>query len=520
MVHPGVSALGKKKTITVLPRKSFSDTGFSFSSSKVKSGALSLRSMGVSPSRSRLYSRLAWSVILVASAFTPNNLCAQTSRTGPKSKGPRATALLQLPENGKPRLIPVCILIDGKFFDAGIYKANPVPMALEGGIVYEAQRTGKPLGLFTVKGVLQQQQTKVWIAEGDWQAEGFAPKKSTALQAEAKPREQEDRPPTLRRPAKAPTQSQSAGNQTAESKPAESTASEAKPPVTTSSAPTATQSTSTSTTSGGPTSNSTSPAAVPAPDATEENDPSRPHLRRGIPAPTAKVETRSGKPSTTAASKTSVAATPGNAAKAAAPVAAPAKTPQLIAAISDADGPEPRPYTFDMKAEEEQGLRKKMLALATAEVSKQVRQNEPVLERPTPGRKNKPAANPIAPKFDDIKLRVFDVATNNEPILVLSATAVPVPSAKISNETGREYYVTVVARTDFNAELHKLLSSVTDNQHLDVTPRVELIDAVDVDGDGRGELLFREVWDAGSAYVVYRVTPDRLWALFEGSPSR
>jgi len=45
-----------------------------------------------------------------------------------------------------------------------------------------------------------------------------------------------------------------------------------------------------------------------------------------------------------------------------------------------------------------------------------------------------------------------------------------------------------------------------------------LIDAVDVDGDGRGELLFREVSDVGSAYVVYRVTPDQLWTLFEGSP--
>jgi hypothetical protein len=59
---------------------------------------------------------------------------------------------------------------------------------------------------------------------------------------------------------------------------------------------------------------------------------------------------------------------------------------------------------------------------------------------------------------------------------------------------------------------------VTDNQHLDVTARLELIDAVDADGDGRGELLFREVSDVGSAYVVYRVTADQLWTLFEGSP--
>jgi hypothetical protein len=53
-----------------------------------------------------------------------------------------------------------------------------------------------------------------------------------------------------------------------------------------------------------------------------------------------------------------------------------------------------------------------------------------------------------------------------------------------------------------------------------VTPRMEFIDVVDADGDGRGELLFREISDAGSSYVVYRVGADQLWQLFEGTPSR
>jgi hypothetical protein len=47
---------------------------------------------------------------------------------------------------------------------------------------------------------------------------------------------------------------------------------------------------------------------------------------------------------------------------------------------------------------------------------------------------------------------------------------------------------------------------------------MELIDAVDADGDGRGELLFRRTYDGGSAYAIYRVTADRLWTLFEGTP--
>jgi hypothetical protein len=73
----------------------------------------------------------------------------------------------------------------------------------------------------------------------------------------------------------------------------------------------------------------------------------------------------------------------------------------------------------------------------------------------------------------------------------------------------------LVARTDIYGDLRKLYSGVTDRFHLDVTPELDLVDVVDVDGDGRGELLFHETSDTGSGYVIYRATADKLWKMFD-----
>jgi hypothetical protein len=75
----------------------------------------------------------------------------------------------------------------------------------------------------------------------------------------------------------------------------------------------------------------------------------------------------------------------------------------------------------------------------------------------------------------------------------------------------------VVARVDIYGDLKEIFSSVTDSRHLDEIPRLELIDAVDVDGDERGELFFNELTDAGHAYVIYRVASNHLTKLFDSS---
>ncbi len=123
------------------------------------------------------------------------------------------------------------------------------------------------------------------------------------------------------------------------------------------------------------------------------------------------------------------------------------------------------------------------------------------------------------PSFEDVQLRAFDLSNSNEPVLVLTTKA-RMPSRPGTQDADLQYIVTVVARDDLYGQLHKAFASITDTQHLDALPRLELIDAVDADGDGRGELLFRQLSDAGRAFIVYRVIGDRLWPLFQGTPGR
>lgn len=188
----------------------------------------------------------------------------------------------------------------------------------------------------------------------------------------------------------------------------------------------------------------------------------------------------------------------------------------MVAAISDAAGPDPRSYKFFWKTGEEEDRRKQMLVLAENEVRAYVSAlaKNQIPARPAPkavatGRK-KPV-KPEQPVLENIQFRGFDVWLTNQPVMIFSAEA-HFPDAPTA--TG-PYSIMLVARTDIYGDLRKLYSGVTDKFHLDMTPRLELIDVVDADGDGRGELLFRETSDAGSGYVIYRATADKLWKMFD-----
>jgi len=112
----------------------------------------------------------------------------------------RAIALLEVSTDfsgtTSAHLTPITILDNKRFHDASIYESRPRPMAIADGVVYEAQKTGLPVGYATVVGAQRKQDQ--WIVQGTWQlpSEVAPPKPSTPV---ALPAPGSDRP-ILRRP--------------------------------------------------------------------------------------------------------------------------------------------------------------------------------------------------------------------------------------------------------------------------------------------------------------------------------
>lgn len=424
-------------------------------------------------------SRRAFAIGLMLAGFAAL-IFAQVPKKRTTSKGPRAVALLQIADNGRARLIPVVIMVGNEFYDAGAYKADPVPMALQPGTVYEAVKAGVSQGLFTVGGAAQANGN--WFADGKWvteaQIQADKSKAAAAKKAESEPKPDIEvgGPPKLKRA------------------PGSSSDSQKQPPTSAPAAPATTAPAS------APEAKPKAASADAQSSASVQDDPNRPVLRRQPVSSTTHEQTKSG-PDTE-------------------PLTGPI---QFIAAVSDADGPEPRPYGANFKSDEEQNFQKKMLAMAADEVrargAKASGTNTQDVDRETskksvpPTRVKKAAAKNTkpAPEFHNVQMRAFDLSNSNEAVLVLTASAT-LPASET------QYQVVVVAREDIYGELRKVFAQTTDNQHLDILPRYDFIDAVDADGDGRGELLFRETWDSGTAYALYRVIGDRLWPLFEGKP--
>jgi hypothetical protein len=167
-----------------------------------------------------------------------------------------------------------------------------------------------------------------------------------------------------------------------------------------------------------------------------------------------------------------------------------------------------------------------MVTLATEQVRAYVagRAKASAIPKPKTAGSTATARRTAAPKtkdpiLDNVHMTAYDLWANNQPVMVLSADAhMPPPPAGAPHseiDSDLQYSIVLVAYPDIYNNLHKIFAGVTDKYHLDMTPRLELVDAVDVDGDRRGELLFREVSDGASGWIIYRPTPDKLWKMYD-----
>jgi len=459
-----------------------------------------------------------------------------------KNAGPRAVGVLQMAANGKASLVPVAILINGKFWDASAYKADPVPMALDPGTVYEAERAGNSLGLFTVGSALHRNNSAPgvlapWIGTGAWRANGSEPD-TKAAKAEPVPLgiDTSEGPPRLTRDTAAkdkptgnaapPSGNAPVGSSTPSSAPKSSgqsgsgdepprlskPASSPEPPA--NSAPGATPAGSAGESRASDAkegeSKADSKAKVAASDS-GASEGSRPRLRYGKPAESFADEdvpgySKAGVKSTSTAdlSKTAVAMQ---------------VDVQLIPAISDAGGPDTHSFVFQWLKGEEDDRRKQMTDLAKDQLRAYVAARAKADTTRKTGRPGSIKSAAKEPILENVHMVAYDLWLSNQPVMILSAEGhmpAPTPGTAHSEvESEMQYSVMLVAYPDIYGNLHKLHVGITDKFHLDLTPRLDLIDAVDADGDTRGELLFRETTDQGTGWVIYRATADKLWKMYD-----
>src|SRR6202165_1801368 len=366
--------------------------------------------------RNRLFAVTLAALVLLASSWLVVQAAAQDSmpqyvRKAASNKRPRALGLVQLSPKGKARLTPIAIMVDGKFYDAGSYKAAPVPMALDFGIVYEGFRSGVSQGVFTI--TQPGQLNHVWIAEGTWLPAGMkAPEKSKKYSTPVI--EDKDAPPVLHRHSDKADSDRGSGkdsdkdkDKNKDKKAKQNPAPPAAPPATAppASAPSAPEAAKAPTMP--ETAKASSSGSASASDEPIE-DPNRPRLRRGKPDANARREPfQTFDPLTDAPSATS-SGTGKLAGKTATNSDAPSPQFTFLPAISDAGGPDPRPYTYDMKPAEEASYRSKMLALAATQLHTQA---FAATKEAAPAQKTasarKSAAKLPKPAFDDVNLRIF-----------------------------------------------------------------------------------------------------------------
>ena len=451
----------------------------------------------------------------------------------------RALAVVQFVNSKPVKLQPVIIFVNGNFEDATLYQAGPIPLALQPGTVYEAQRSGVPQGLFTIE--QPEQQKADWYAKGSWTSQSQIAAAEAAKVAEAKAKEakkprplilEKDERPVLRHGGSesAPAPASSAPPPSLPSPPTPNTSTSKQQPSTSSGAKPSVAA------SGTDAGSNSSNADV---QAAEAQAPGRPVLRRRgakgeqvSQTEKASRATASKTPPTAASERSSTSTGIGGTRSAS----------EWLVAVSDAAPSDQRPYKFPWTPEQQATITNKMSGMALRELQTYLRGKGLVFaddktlasakqSAPRAGNSTGARNSAVVKNWQGLDLRAFDLYYDNDAELVLTAErtvrragASLAASSRSAAKEGAaiaegpmKAYVTLVAFMDSSNQLHRCKVEVTDDTRLDAQGKLELLDAVDATGDTRGELLFRRSGRGSNNYELYRVYPDTVYKLFDSA---
>ena len=413
----------------------------------------------------------------------------------------RAVAVLEWTgDEGKPkksRLVPITVYDGEALQDGNVYLARPQPMALAYEVEYVLEQNGTPIGLYDIKNAGQEE--GFWVGHGSWK-----PMPSAKPAAKPKPivdtgfDPDDDKPVLHRKHSSSSSDKSGSSSDTGASGPS---ADPDRPTLhkktdsgdsgsASSSAPDPDQPTLHKKDSSSDSESDSRPAlhkheqAEGAPvdgEHSDAADPDRPRLSRGKP-------TGYGPdvlPSL---------------------LGMPTDMHQAVA-VSDAKSRPEHPWSYKWANPDDEDKMKAAM--------EEIARNAMGLKAPPPPAPKGAAAKsrvkatppPEPPPLVDENFRVFELAYGSGATMVLSAHS--------GGSAKEQKFVTLIAQPDLYGSPLVLLKNVTDGAHLDETPRMKLVDAVDALADNRGELLFELRGASQRQFALYRVlrgTAEKIFA--------
>jgi hypothetical protein len=432
--------------------------------------------------------------VLLAVTHLPAQYPGQVAKSSKEAPELRSIAILEWTgEAGHPkksRLVPVAVLDGARLLgdqlqDGGIYMARPEPMALAGEVEYELQQNGKPMGLFDLKKSGQEQGG--WVGYGAWKP---LPTPKPSRPEQIKIDDEDSDKPVLHRKHHAEDGRAPEGG-------GSDSGSASSAPAADPDRPTLHKKETSS--------NTTSTAAPP-------DDPDRPVLKKSSKKPPEDTAHVDSLPEATDPDRPRLkrGKSSGGGAELVPTLMGLPPDMQQAVAVSDARSRPEHTWSYSWADPDDAAkMRSALEVIARAALGLNPPPTPPA-PRKSSARKNakpkpSPEPPPPAPLLDE-QFRVFELAYGSGATLVLTA--------RTDGPLAQQKFVTLIAQPDLYGNVLVLLNKVAVGAHLDETPRMRLVDAVDAMADNRGELLFELRGATQRQFALYRVLRGQAEKLF------